>query len=231
MEDADVVVQAFRRRSLERKGFGLEHLLEVAKQRNKGIVYLDLSCYGPDGYYAERPGYQQCADAASGCSYVTGKAHGYEEGTGVLPSLPIADMLTGALGVLDILLALRDRATKGGSYHVDVALTSIDTIQLTKEFGLYQPETVRKIQDRYKFMPMKPEHHVEELLFVMYAAWSGSTDLLQRKEYFAHFAESPFGKDHTILGPIVKFDDAEASPHWTSPPQPYCYHKEVKWKS
>ena len=40
-------------------------------------------------------------------------------------------MLSGATGALDVLLALRDRATYGGSYHADVALTAVDTFQLT----------------------------------------------------------------------------------------------------
>ena len=70
LEGADVVVQAFRRRSLQRKGFGLEDLLDTAKKRNKGIVYLDLSCYGPDGTYSERPGYQQIADCGKKVKYL-----------------------------------------------------------------------------------------------------------------------------------------------------------------
>lgn len=155
----------------------------------------------------------------------------YEEGTGILPSLPIADMLTGAVGALEVLLALRDRASKGGSYHCEAALTAVDTIQLTNAFGLYQSGIVRKIQDAYKFLPMRPEHHVEDLMFVLLTEWYGSTDLLQRKHYYTHFAESPYGRDQVILGPIVEFEDKEASPHWTSPPEPYCYHDEVKWKS
>lgn len=61
LEGADVIVQAFRLGSLQRKGFGLGDLLETAKKRNKGVVYVDLNCYGPDGTYAERPGYQQIA--------------------------------------------------------------------------------------------------------------------------------------------------------------------------
>ena len=96
--DADVLAQGFRLKSLERKGFGVDDMVELAQKRNKGMVYVDINCYGPDGYYAERPGYQQIADCASGCSYVNGKAYGLEEGTSVLPSLPIADMLTGAVG-------------------------------------------------------------------------------------------------------------------------------------
>lgn len=224
-----MVIQAFRRRSIERKGFGLAEVLEMAQKRNKGIVYLDLTCYGPDGTYSERPGFQQIADAASGCSYVLGKAYGFDEGVSVLPSLPIADMVTGAAGALDVMLALRDRAKHGGSYHADVALTSIDTIQMTKEFGLYPPEIVKKIQDTYRFGPMTPDLHVEDLLFVVLSAWASTTDLLKTKEYFAHFAESPFGKDHMILAPIVKFEDKDMSPYWKHSPVPYCHHKEVTW--
>jgi hypothetical protein len=139
-------------------------------------------------------------------------------------------MVCGAAGVVDILLALRDRAEKGGSYHADVVLTAIDTIQMTEEFGLYPTEIVSKIQDTYKFGPMTPDLHVEDLLFVVLSAWSKQTDLFTRKRYFAHFKESPFGKDHIILAPIVKFENESVSPYWNHSPVPYCYHKEVQWQ-
>jgi hypothetical protein len=231
LQEADVVIQAFRRRSLKRKGFGLDAILDMAQKRNKGIVYLDLTCYGPDGTYAERPGYQQIADAASGCSCVIGKAYGFNEGVGVLPSLPIADMVTGTVGMLDVLLALRDRATKGGSYHADVALTAINTIQLTKEFGLYPPEVVKKIQETYQFGPITPDQNVADLFFAMISTWAAQTDLIQWKHYFSHFEDSPFGKDDIILGPIVKFENESITPYWKHLPVPYCYHKEVRWRS
>ena len=77
---------------------------------------------------------------------------------------------------------------------------------------------------------MTPDLHVEELLRDMVETWTAQTDLMDRKEYFVHFAESAFGKDHILLGPVVKFDDKESSPHWTSPPEPYLYHKEVEWR-
>ena len=41
LEEADVVVQGYRQRSLERKGFGLTDILEMATRRQKGIVYID----------------------------------------------------------------------------------------------------------------------------------------------------------------------------------------------
>lgn len=219
LEGADVILQAFRRRSLERKGFGLEAMLEMANKRGKGIVYLDLTCYGPDGTYSERPGmmnmvrsvlcsreyadciagYQQIADAASGACYVFGKAYGFEEGVGVLPSLPIADMVGGLSGAVAVLLALRDRAKHGGSYHCETALTSVDTIQLEEEMGCYPPEIVKKIQETYEFGPQTPDLHVEELLGVVLSAWYNKTNLFKTKEFFTHFDESPFGKNHVIL--------------------------------
>ena len=78
---------------------------------------------------------------------------------------------------------------------------------------------------------MRPHHHVEELLFVMISGWVNKTDLFSRKQYFVHFEESPFGKDHIILAPIAKFDDEAANPHWDHSPVPYCYNDEVKWRS
>ncbi|PHH79478.1 hypothetical protein CDD80_4705 [Ophiocordyceps camponoti-rufipedis] len=232
--DADVILQAFRIRSLERKGFGLNDVLAMANKRNKGIVYIDLNCYGPDGYYAERPGFQQIADAASGCTYVCGKAYGFDEGVSVLPSLPIADMLSGAAGVVNVLLALRDRATKGGSYHSTMALTAVDAVQLEEEFGLYQPEVVKKIQDRYSFKPMTPDLHVGELLGNVVSAWasrpdaSGKSSILGRDGYMAKFS-TPWSDNHQILSPIVEYENQSISPRWIRGPTPYCYHENVKW--
>lgn len=217
LEGADVVVQAFRLKSLERKGFGLDDMVELARKRNKGMVYIDINCYGPDGYYAERPGYQQIADAASGCSYVNGKAYGLPEGTGVLPSLPIADMLTGAVGVLTTLLSIRDRARHGGSYHAHVALTSLDTAQLEPEVGLYSPQIVDKVQERLKFEPMRPHHMVTDLLDIMLEAWAKHSDVLKRDQYWVSF-KTDFGQDHRILAPAWKFENAEPSPRWTHGP-------------
>lgn len=229
IEGADVVMQAFRLRSLEHKGFGLEDIVELSKKRNKGAVYLDLTCYGKDGYYAERPGFQQIADAATGCSYVCGKSLGFEEGTGVLPSLPIADMLTGAVAVLDVMLALRDRARHGGSYHAFASLVAIDAYQLIEEVGLYSPETVEKNQAKFKFGPMTPDLMVEELLYVLAEAWGKNSDILRRPGYMTTFPETPFGKNHTILDPIVKYEKEDCSPRWDHGPVPYCHSSSVSW--
>ena len=225
MAEADVVVQAFRLRSLERRGFGLEHALDIANKRGKGIVYLDENCYGPDGYYAERPGFQQIADAASGAEYVCGQAYGPGGNAPVLPSLPISDMLTGAVGVIDVLLALRDRAIHGGSYHAHATLVAANTAQLEREVGLYPPDTVAKIQETHKFAPIRPEDNaVPDLMNVVIDAWRETTDLLGRDEFFQKFV-TPFGKDHRILAPVVKFENQAVSPVWRTGPVPLCWEE------
>ena len=229
VNEADVIIQAFRLGSIDRRGFGLEKIVEMAKKRGKGVVYVDLNCYGPDGYYAERPGFQQIADAATGCSYVCAKSLGFEDGVGVLPSLPIADMLAGAVVILDVMLALRDRANYGGSYHGFSVLCSVDSFQLSEEVGLYGAETVAKTQETYKFGPMTPDLMVEELLFVLLAAWLKNSDLLKRPEYMVRFAETPFGKSHTILKPVVNYENTDCNPYWLHGPVPYCYSNSAAW--
>lgn len=221
--EADVFIQAFRLRSLDRRGYGLHNVLEMANKRGKGIVYVDLNCYGPDGYYAERPGFQQLADAASGCSYVMGKALGFEEGTGVLPSLPVSDMLSGAVGVIDVLLALRDRAIKGGSYHAAVALTAIDTAHLERDVGLYPPETVQKIQDKHGFAKITPDQMMSEILEIVLHAWEKSTPLVTQDDLFVTFKKTPFGEDHRMLAPVVKFETKATNPGYKWGPVPYCW--------
>ena len=176
-----------------------------------------------------RHGFQQIADAATGCSYVCGKSLGFEEGTGVLPSLPIADMLSGAIAVLDIMLALRDRAKNGGSYHAFAALVAVDAFQVTEEVGLYSPETVEKVQSKFKFGPMTPDLMVEELLYVLAAAWGKNSDILRRPGYMTTFPETPFGKNHAILSPIVKYSNADCSPRWDHGPVPYCHSSSESW--
>lgn len=150
-------------------------------------------------------------------------------GTGVLPSLPIADMATGAVGALEVLLALRDRAKHGGSYHGSAVLVSANTVQLTQTFGLYSPEVVQKIQDTMKFAQMTPDLHVEDLLGVVLDGWRSQTNVFSRQEFFSKFANSPFGKDHTILGPVVKFENEASSPYWNHSPVPFCSHEKVGW--
>jgi crotonobetainyl-CoA:carnitine CoA-transferase CaiB-like acyl-CoA transferase len=231
VEDADVILQGYRYRSLERRGFGLDAILEIATARGKGIVYLDENCYGLDGYMAERPGWQQIADAGSGCSYVMGKSYGCPEGQAVLPSLPIADMTTGTLGALEIMMMLRDRAKFGGSWHGNASLMAVQASSMEEWVGLYQPEIVEKIQERYKFPRITSNLHVIELYYMIADAWKQHSDLVSDEKYYTHFDNSIYGKDLRILGPVATFESEESTPRWASPPVPFCQGHDAHWKN
>lgn len=234
IENADVVIQGYRVGSLERRGFGLNACLEMANRRGKGVIYLDENCYGPDGYYAERPGWQQVADAAAGSSYVMGKAYGFAGGHGVLPSLPISDMSTGIVAAVDIMLMLRDRACHGSSYHSTASLVAYNAVTLQPWVGLYQPEVLRDIQAKYQFPPMTSDLHVVELYDMVFQAWKKAGQhggsLVSNEDFYAYFADSVYGKKLRILGPVVRYHSEKMTPRWVAAPMPFSYFKDPKWQ-
>lgn len=224
-EQADVVLQGYRLRSFERRGFGLNTALQIANKRGRGIVYVDENCYGPDGCYAERPGWQQVADAAAGSSYVMGQSFGCPLGQGILPSLPISDMSTGLLTALTITCAIRDRSISGGSYHGHCALTGYDMATLDTDIRLYEPAIVQKIQDKYQFPSWSSDAHVAPLYYDILKAWERNGDIMNKEEFFVRFSNSTFGNDLRVLAPIVKYAEKGMSPYWNSPPVPFCHHE------
>ncbi|KAH7024346.1 alpha methylacyl-CoA racemase [Microdochium trichocladiopsis] len=231
IQGADVFVQGYRPGVIGRKGHGLHNLLEMAGKRGRGIVYVEENCYGPDGPMAERPGWQQVADAASGCSYVTGRSLGHTDGTCVLPALPVPDMLTGLIGAIGAMMALRDRTRQGGSYHVFASLMAAASLHLKPEVGLYPPAVVQQCSEKFKWSRTGPEHFVLELLDVVLAGWKGVLP-----SYFEDGSSSTtrlkgdWG-DFEVLSPVVKLARAENSPRYTTAPEPNCYRQShaISW--
>ncbi|RSL78437.1 hypothetical protein CEP51_008196 [Fusarium floridanum] len=230
--DADVFIQGYRPGVIARKGLSLDNLLEMAGKRGKGIVYVEENCYGPDGPMAERPGWQQIADAASGCSYVTGRSLGHKDGTCVLPALPVPDMLTGLIGAIGTMMAIRDRARQGGSYYVFASLMAAAALHLSPKVGLYSPEVVQVYNDKFCWNETGPDLFVLELLDVVLKSWSQ-----EMPEYFGQ--DSPFMStlkgewaEFQVLKPVVRLSDANASPYFSSAPEPNCYRNsaEMMWR-
>lgn len=60
--DVDVVVDGYRPGALEKLGYGPNALASLAAKRGKGIVYVNENCFGYEGEWAGRPGWQQIAD-------------------------------------------------------------------------------------------------------------------------------------------------------------------------
>ncbi|KAJ5752197.1 CoA-transferase family III [Penicillium odoratum] len=229
--DTDIFVQGFRWGSLGRRGLGLHDLLKVAADRNKGIIYVDENCYGPDGPFAERPGWQQIGDAASGSSYVMGRSQGLEEGKSVLPPLPVSDMLTGIIGALGAMIAVRDRAVKGGSYHITTSLVAADTISLEKEVGLYPPEVVQDTTENFGFPAITPDQFVSEVLIGVIDGWKrGLPGYLDENSNLMQTFEDGYWGHQTILKPVARLGIDETTPRWTSAPVPNCHHERgIDW--
>ncbi|KAL6918703.1 hypothetical protein FSST1_002729 [Fusarium sambucinum] len=205
---ADVILQGYRLRSFERRVFGLKAALDLANKRGKGIIYVDENCYGPDGYYAERPGWQQVADAAAGSEWVMGQSFNCPPGQGVLPSLPISDMSTGILTALTIMCGIRDRAKFGGPV-ISKGHSGTDQQQVQ----------VPQLVQRYPCSST-----VLRLYYAILEAWEKESNLIKDEKYYVHFSDSVFGSDLRVLGPVVKYDVDEIMPKWDSPPVPFCHH-------
>jgi crotonobetainyl-CoA:carnitine CoA-transferase CaiB-like acyl-CoA transferase len=113
LHDADVFVQGYRQGALERRGFGP---LELARLR-PGIVTTAINCYGHEGPWRGRPGWEQLGQTVTGMAAM----HGGAEGPKLQPGA-VTDYTTGFLAAFGTLLALQRRALYGGSYLVRVSL-------------------------------------------------------------------------------------------------------------
>jgi crotonobetainyl-CoA:carnitine CoA-transferase CaiB-like acyl-CoA transferase len=65
LDDVDVIVDGYRPGALDKLGYGAEAMATLAKKRGKGIVYVNENCFGYEGEWAGRAGWQQIADCVS----------------------------------------------------------------------------------------------------------------------------------------------------------------------
>lgn len=226
--ECDVFLQGFRINKMPKYGLGLNDLLKMAGERGRGIVYVSENCFGPDGYYAERPGWQQIADAAAGSAYVTGRSLKLADNEAVLPSLPVSDMSTGVLGAVNAMLGLKRRATEGGSYYTHASLVAVNAFALTEEVGLYPEQTVAECKERFQWAEMRGSHHVLDLLVTVWNGWKRvlGNYLTADGDWFQSFDNSAFGgKRLSILSPVVKLEGDKSTPRWTTPSVPYAFEK------
>jgi hypothetical protein len=69
--DADVVVNGYRPGVMDRLGYGVSVLNDIALARGKGFVYVEENCFGYEGEWAYRAGWQQIADCVSLCALIS----------------------------------------------------------------------------------------------------------------------------------------------------------------
>jgi crotonobetainyl-CoA:carnitine CoA-transferase CaiB-like acyl-CoA transferase len=113
VRDAHVFSQGYRPGALARRGFAPEELAQM----RPGIIAVSIDCYGHEGPFAARPGWEQLAQTVTGMAL----EHAGDEHPALVPAA-INDYTTGYLGALGVMRALARRTTEGGSWHVRVSL-------------------------------------------------------------------------------------------------------------
>ncbi len=114
--DADVIVENMRAGVADRLGVGYSE----ASKRVPGVVYASLNCYGYEGPFAERPGWEHLAQAVTGMQV----RYGGREGQPRLAPYAVNDYGTGLAASLGVLAALYQRQLTGKGERVTTALAA-----------------------------------------------------------------------------------------------------------
>ncbi|WP_027555755.1 CaiB/BaiF CoA-transferase family protein [Bradyrhizobium sp. Cp5.3] len=114
VSEADVVLENFRPKVMERLGLGFD----VLGKRNPRLVYCAISGFGQDGPWSARPAYDQIVQGLSGAMSVTGNASTAPLRTG----FPISDTIAGLTAAFAIAAALVEQRHTGRGRFIDVSL-------------------------------------------------------------------------------------------------------------
>ena len=113
--NADVLIENFRRGSMDALGLPLDDL----RRANPRLVTCSLTAFGDDApEAAARPGYDIIVQALCGLMSVTGDPDGGPVKAGVA----LLDVITGLQATIGILAALAERERTGAGRHVSVSL-------------------------------------------------------------------------------------------------------------
>jgi crotonobetainyl-CoA:carnitine CoA-transferase CaiB-like acyl-CoA transferase len=115
LKDADVVIENYRRGTMEKMGFGYDALHAM----NPKLIYCSISGFGRTGPYADRGGFDLVAQGMSGLMSITGERAG---GPPMKAGAPVTDITAGILGCVGILAALHARQSTGQGQLVDTSL-------------------------------------------------------------------------------------------------------------
>lgn len=157
LQSADVILDGYRPGSLERLGYGPKQLLDIAKKRGRGLVYVAENCFGHAGPWSSRPGWQQIADCVTGVAWAQGEAMGMDSPEPVVPPFPMSDYGTGCMGTIAALVGLHKRAKLGGSYLGTTSLCQYDIYLL--QLGLYNESMMARLREEHDEAFFALRHH------------------------------------------------------------------------
>ena len=115
LKTADVVIENYRPGTMQRLGMGYETL----RERNRGLIYCQITGFGVTGPYADRPGFDLIGQGISGLMSITGEGAGRPP---IKAGVPVGDIGAGMLAAMGILAAYIHRLKTGDGQLVDTSL-------------------------------------------------------------------------------------------------------------
>lgn len=193
VSDADVVVENFRTRTMDK----LELSYETLSKRNPGLVYASIRGFGDprggESPYANRPAFDLIAQAMGGVMSITGT----EESGPTKVGPGVGDIFPATLAVIGVLSALRERDRTGEGQYVDVGM--VDAVLSLSERIVHQHSYTGEVPG--------PQGNTHPLLFpfdrfetsdgyVVIAApsahqWRALCDHMDRPDLADEYAEKP----------------------------------------
>ncbi|MGD0075632.1 MAG: CoA transferase [Candidatus Binataceae bacterium] len=113
VSQADIVIENYSAGVMNRLGLSWQVLHEI----NPRLILASLTCFGQDGPYAGRPGYDGMGQAMGGICSVNGAADGPPLRVGP----PLGDSVCALYATIGILMALHSRSSTGVGQWVDIS--------------------------------------------------------------------------------------------------------------
>tara|TARA_B100001123_G_scaffold438417_1_gene573215 strand:- start:473 stop:1489 length:1017 start_codon:yes stop_codon:yes gene_type:complete len=115
LSDADIVIENYRKGTMERLGLGYEKL----REKNPGLIYCEISGFGRTGPYADLGGFDLVAQGYSGLMSITGES---TDRPPMKCGPPVTDIGAGILATMGVLAAYAQRLKSGEGQKVDTSL-------------------------------------------------------------------------------------------------------------
>ncbi|KAL3418609.1 CoA-transferase family III [Phlyctema vagabunda] len=210
LKEADIFVDGYRPGALEKLGYGPEALAKMGDERGKGFVYVNENCFGYEGEWADRPGWQQIADCVSGVAWAQGQFMGISEP--MVPPFPISDYGTGCMGAIAALSGLYHRTISGGSWHGKVSLLQYDLLLFTA--GLYSPSVQEQQRSKLtpEFLALRHSHSVDQIsktaLQMMQKQYP---ELFDADKFLETWYSEKYHAETCVVKPVVEIEGCDIS--------------------
>lgn len=130
VKDADILIENFRKGTMDRLGFGFDALHAL----NPRLIFCEISGYGRTGPMADEGGFDLMAQAMAGLMSFTGEGPGRPP---VKVGAPVGDIGAGLLATIGILAAVEERHRSGLGQRVDTSLFEAALFQTLWQSAIY----------------------------------------------------------------------------------------------